>query len=50
MIPEILLSFVVKLVFVRFSTAIDTRCYKLYYNDVLAQHSRKGINPIITHP
>ena len=35
---------------VRFATAIDTRCHKLYYNGVLAQHARKGINTIITHP
>jgi hypothetical protein len=35
---------------VRFATALDTRSYKLYYNDVLAQHARKGINTIITHP
>jgi hypothetical protein len=35
---------------VRFATAIDTRSYKLYYNDVLAQRARKGISTIITHP
>lgn len=34
----------------RFATAIDTRSYKLYYNDVQAQNARKGIDAIITHP
>ena len=35
---------------VRFATAIDTRCYKLYYHDVLAQHEKKCINTTTTRP
>ena len=31
---------------VRFATAIDTRSYKFYYNDVLAQRARRVLTQL----